>query len=265
MAGEARTSTFMLATATVMLGAPADLLNFAPDTHSIGLAKNVMADQQTGEVELTQGQFNTVVDSKKNSAKNAVKFEMYEYTSRNLAYALGLDGATFSKQTTQTTIPAAVVPGAGGVSSITVASATGFSVGNYILISEASGNNPEEDKIITRQITGIVGNVITVDVAIKVAFLAGAVVRKSNIMGVGQKKDDAILAMAISGTLSDNTPVLMCYPKVRISKGFSANFQTQQYGNMPIEISVLDSTQQDPHYARLQAQGSASAFLLTTG
>ena len=264
MAGDARSSTFMLATATVMLGAPVDLLNFTPNTHSIGLVKDVVADQATGEVKLTHGQFNSIVDSKKNSAENMVKFSVFEYTAKQLAYGLGIDGSTLTAQTAQTTIPNALNPPVNGSTSIVVAATTGFTVGRYILISEASGSNPEEDKIIARQITGIVGTSITVDTAIKVSFAAGAVVRQANIIGIGRKTDDDILGMAISGTLSDNTPVVLYYPKVRVAKGFNMAFQVQQYGSMPFEITVMDSTPSDPHYARCQANGSASAFIVTT-
>ena len=41
MAGEARSINFAVGTATIMLGAPADLRNFTPTTHSIGLVKDV--------------------------------------------------------------------------------------------------------------------------------------------------------------------------------------------------------------------------------
>ena len=41
MAGEARSIDFLVGTATIMLGLPADLRDFRPETHSIGLVKNV--------------------------------------------------------------------------------------------------------------------------------------------------------------------------------------------------------------------------------
>lgn len=262
MAGEARSSTFLVSTATLMLGLPADLLNFSPAVNSVGLVKNVMSDLQTGTVELTQGQYNTTVDSKKNLAKVTLKAEWYEYTMRNLVYAAGLDGTVITPQTAATTVPGAITPPSGGVTTITVASATGFAVGDYIIIAESAANNPEEDKMQFRKIQSISGAIFTLDVALKVAFAAGATVRKASITGVGSKRDDKVLAALVTGTLSDNSPVIMAFPKVRISKGFGIGFQNQQYQNMPVEFEVLDSTPQDPHYARCVEQGNASSFLL---
>ena len=40
MAGEAKTDSFMLGAATVMIGAMADLYDLNPTDHSIGLVKN---------------------------------------------------------------------------------------------------------------------------------------------------------------------------------------------------------------------------------
>ena len=55
MAGEARSIDFLVGTATIMLGLPADLRDFRPETHSIGLVKNVKLMAEATYIELTPG------------------------------------------------------------------------------------------------------------------------------------------------------------------------------------------------------------------
>ncbi|TIT61156.1 MAG: hypothetical protein E5W90_32965, partial [Mesorhizobium sp.] len=63
MAGNAKTNKFLLSTATVMLGALADLHKLNPAEHSIGLVKNFQLTGEAQFTELTQGIRNAVVMS----------------------------------------------------------------------------------------------------------------------------------------------------------------------------------------------------------
>ena len=63
MAGEARSINFAVGTATIMLGAPADLRDFTPTTHSIGLVKDVKVMAEASYIKLTQGVRNSIVHS----------------------------------------------------------------------------------------------------------------------------------------------------------------------------------------------------------
>ena len=97
MAGEARTSAFSLAAATVMLGLQSELFNLEPDQNSIGLVKNFTATATPTFTNLTQGvEGNTVASVMTNNVVRAT-FETYEYTARNLAYALSLEGGSLTQ------------------------------------------------------------------------------------------------------------------------------------------------------------------------
>ena len=92
MAGEARSIDFLVGTATIMLGLPADLRDFRPETHSIGLVKNVKLMAEATYIELTQGIRNSVVHSVKTGEPVRASAEVYEFNASNWSYALGFSG-----------------------------------------------------------------------------------------------------------------------------------------------------------------------------
>ncbi len=264
MSGEATGKKFMLATATVMFGDPANLFQFTPEVNSIGLVKNVMAKQVRGSVELTQGLYNDVVDSKDNSRKDTIEFENYEYSAKQLAYGLGLDGGTLTTLNVVGSIAVAVAATTLGTATMTLTTAAGplgFAVGNWVMISVPGGGG---DRVQMRQISAIAGAVLTFSVPVKRDMPLGTQVYKANFIPVGQKTQTTQLGCVISGNTSDGTPILLAYPKVRVVQGFSVGFQTQAYQNMPFVLDVFDSVPGDPHYALCQANKNAKCFIMST-
>ena len=96
MAGEARTNAFSLAAATVMLGTQSELFNLEPDQNSIGLVKNFTATASPTFTNLTQGVEGNIVASVMTNNVVKATCEAYEYTARNIAYALSLDGGSLT-------------------------------------------------------------------------------------------------------------------------------------------------------------------------
>lgn len=92
MAGEAKTTDFNIGVATVMLGDMAQVEDLTPKEHSIGLVKNFTTSATDSYVDLTQGIQNDVVWSEKTGSETTATMEVYEYTAKNISYALGLDG-----------------------------------------------------------------------------------------------------------------------------------------------------------------------------
>ena len=243
MAGEAKTSAFMLGTATVMIGAQSDLFTLAPDTHSIGLVKNFTMTSEPGYTELTQGVKNQIVYSVMTSNVVKAQMEVYEYTSKNISYALGLNGSALAGQTTATTLSAAYSSG----TSITVTSAAGLVVGDYIQIQEGT-----DDKTFFRKITTVASNVLTLNAAIPVAIANGSAVRKVNAIDIGSKTEQPFLSAKIVGSLADGTEIAIMIPKLRVTNGFTMGFVTDNYGNLPFEFTVYDLVSTDPNYSEFQ-------------
>ena len=251
MAGEAKTSAFMLGTATVMIGAQSDLFSLAPDTHSIGLVKNFTMTSEPGYTDLTQGVKNQIVYSVMTSNTVRTQMEVYEYTSKNISYALGLNGNALSAQTTATTLSAAYATG----TSITVTSAAGLTVGDSIQVQEGS-----DDKTFFRRITAIASNVLTLNAALPVGVANGSAVRKVNAIDIGSKLEQPFLSAKIVGSLADGTEIGILIPKIRITNGFTMGFVTDNYGNLPFEFTVYDLVSTDPNFSEFSG---AQARLFT--
>jgi len=274
MAGEARSIDFLVGTATIMLGLPADLRDFRPETHSIGLVKNVKLMAEATYIELTQGLRNSVVHSVKTGEPVRASAEVYEFNASNWSYALGFSGynvgipALNAGSATITTVEA-LVPSGGilapadvtGYDDFTLSTVTNFAVGDYVLIQV--GYN---DVVVPRRITTIAGSVITVDAPIKnVAFPAGVTVNKCLVVPVGRKSEQPFLAAKIVGNMADGREIAIEIPKLRVTKGFDVTFQTSDYSNLPFEFTVYDQIPADVQYARFQEQfDGASAVVYTS-
>ena len=256
MAGEAKTNAFMLGTATVMLGAPADLFNLTPLANSIGLVKNFKMDANATYVKLTQGVQNKTVHSTKTGNDITATMEAYEYTAKNLTYALSLDGYNASAAiTASTTISVRT-----SSTVFTVLSAVGLVVGRYIMIQTGY-----QDQVVVRKIAALAGSSVTVD--LPVANLAvGQTVRACNLIPVGSDQDDVFLSAYVVGTLADKSEVGILIPKVKVTKGFSLMFGSSDYQNLPLELTIYDQIPTDPHYDRFQAdfRGAPAGILTLT-
>lgn len=255
MAGEARSEAFLLGTATVMLGEPADLFSLTPSANSIGLVKNFSLGADASYTELTQGVRNQVVFSVKTGNKIMASMEAYEYTAANLSYALGLEGyAAPAAVNTTTTVQATST-----VSLLKLLSAATLTVGDYITIQTGA-----QDNVFVRRIAGIATNDVTLDVALPAVPATGAIVKKANVVPVGSQTDDTVLSAYIVGTIADGTEVAILLPKIKVTKGFNMAFNSGDFQNMPLEFTVYDLIPTDAHYARFAEYGNCSAMILTS-
>lgn len=241
MAGEAKTNAFMLGTATVMLGAQNDVWDLNPDEHSIGLVKNFRITGEPGFTDLTQGVKNKIVYSVMTQNTIRASMEAYEYTSKNLAYAIGLEGSGFAAQTAETTLTATA---AVDDTNITVGDETGFAVDDWIMIQDGT-----EDKVYVRKVSATAAGSLTFTQGLGAALPIGATVRKANMVGIGSTEDQPFLAAKIVGTLADGTEIAVICPKIRITNGFSLGFTTENFDNLPLEFSFYDLTAADTHYS----------------
>lgn len=259
MAGEALTNKFMLGSATLMLGPVGEVFDLNTSEHSVGMVKNVTTKSTPGFVELTQGVKNTVVYSVMNSNKVMVSAEVYEYTSRNMAYSLGLDGSSLTPTTVSTTVGTAMALSSGVTDdALLCATTTGFTAGDYVMVQV--GN---DDQVFARKVVSVeTGVSITVNTGLPVALPVGTTIKKANVVGIGSKADQPFLSAKIVGTLADGSEVAILIPKVRITSGISLAFKTDNYDNIPLELTVYDLVSTDADYAAFLPYGNA--MLLST-
>lgn len=243
MPGNAITDNFMLSTATVMIGEQADLFDLNPAEHSIGLVKNFTITAEPAYTELTQGVQNTIVASVLTGNPVRATMEAYEFTSKNLAYALGLEGAGDLD-------PLSVATETDGGSSpsdttLILVAVTDLAANDFVMIKRDN-----EDNFDIRKITNVnVGTkTITLDKPLTDAVPDGTPVIKVNMVSGGSKKDQPYYAAKIAGKLSNGQPIVLLLPKVRIVKGFNLAFTTDNFGNLPLEFTSYDQVSTDPFY-----------------
>lgn len=259
MAGEAKTNAFMLGTATVMLGDRVDLFDFTPANHSIGLVKNFNLTVDQSYTDLGQGLTNQTVFSVKTGSKIMATMEAYEYTGKNLTYALGMEGFNAGDAITASSsiigIPSPTTTG------FTMSAAlVGLAVGDYIKIQ--TGNN---DQVLVRKVATITGAALTFVDHLPAIPAEGATVSKMNVIPLGSSTacEDTFVAAKIVGTLADCSEVVLLLPKVKVTKGFNMAFNSNDFQNLPLELTVYDLLADDAHYAAFAEFGNASAMLLT--
>ncbi len=254
MAGEAKTDAFMLGTATIMLGPMADLMQLGVD-QSIGLVKNVTPKSTPGFTDLTQGVKNTLVYSVMTSNEVMIDGEMYEYTGKNLAYSLGLDGSDVEPVSVEGTVKTALAaPTPPAVTALTLVLQTGegadFTAGDTIFVQVGS-----QDQVFPRKVVSISTDTLTVDYGFPVAIPLNSKVSKVNVTPVGSTADQPYLACKIVGTLANGDEVVMLIPKVRVTSGISLAFKTDKFDFIPLQLKVYDLVSTDPFYTYFQTVG----------
>lgn len=246
MPGLALSDKFMLGTATLMIGALADLQSLGV-AQSLGLAKNVGLKTTPGFVELTQGVKNNVVTSVQNKNDMTVDAEIFEYSSRNMTYAVSLDGSALVPAVNATTTTSALTA-AGGPPLVTpavipVASATGMAAGGWLAI-HIDGT----EQIFYRRIVSIATLNVTVSSGMPVSVPSGAKVEVVNVVPLGSTKDNPFLSAKITGQLADNSWVTILIGKCRVTSGVSLAFKTDNFDNIPFQLTVYDLNPNDPNY-----------------
>ena len=245
MAADAKTNSFMLGIATVMVGAQADLHNLYPAAHSLGLVKNFAMTAEPSYTELTQGVKNTLVASVMTQNPVRASMEAYEFTARNLKWGLGLDGSSTATLDEATTASGQVV-GDDEVVVVPFTAVDDFTAGDHVAI-----NIDDDDNVVIRKIASIetLNVTLTQPIPTGITIPSGAAIKNVNVMGVGSKTDQPFLSAKAVGKLSDGTHVTILMPKIRVVRGFNLAFSTEDFGNMPFEFTVYDQVTSDPFYA----------------
>jgi hypothetical protein len=276
-AGLARSTSFMLGSATVMIGPQASLYDLRPDLHSLGLVKNFQISTEPTTVDLTQGMKNTLVYSALTGNRATAQCEVYEYTARNLTYGLGLDGSALVPFATEYPTNA-VLTGNDG-SPVVVATfitatnvVTDFPIGAWISIQDVN----EPDKVHYGRLTAtttVTGSAPTITHTLTFTgfglktgnnFPAGSVIQRVNMVAVGSVLTQPFFAAKVVGILPErNEPVAILMPKVRIMRGFSLNFSTENFGNLPFQFQPYDLVPSDPFFSTFQSIGPAKLMTPT--
>jgi hypothetical protein len=253
MPGNAKTNGFLLSTATVCVGPMADVYNLNPTAHSVGLVKNVQAVSEPTFVELTQGVKNQPVMTVPNSDGLRVSFEVYEYTLRNLGYAAGLDasGAGFNALPNIHTTAAVVNAAATSLTVATDLTLT-YPIGSWIYLQNGLDDYIHVAKVSAVSYSNPNTTITFTGFAIPagLTFPLGSRLGKVVPIDKGAALPQPDLSAKILGVMpKDNRPVVIVYPKIRITKGFSINFQSDAFASMPWEFTPYPLVSGDTFYS----------------
>lgn len=260
MAGTAKTSKFHFSTASVLVGKQSEFLTLNEASHSIGLVKNVAVTADPTIVDLTQGILNDVVDQQITGVNVRASFEVYEYTAKNLAYGMALDGtATTYNPVTATASPVKAAVAAGATTfTLDTDRTSDFVAGAYGFLQEGLDSYVHVFKVISSAFaTGTTTVTITgypVPTGMNFSTVNGRA-------GIFNKIDynpaniNSFLSCRIIGTMkNDNRPLILHFPKIRILKGFNLRFAADGFGNMPFEFTPYAPIASDVGYSADFAQ-----------
>jgi hypothetical protein len=213
---------------------------------SVGLVKNVALKSTPKFTELSQGVKNSLVASVMTGNDLAVSGEMFEYTAKNMAYAMGLDGSTYTATAISDTTETLVA--IDGVTIPMVATGThAFAAGQWVAIHV----NALDQIFIRKLVTGTTASSLALAAGngLPVAIPAGSKVEVVNMVPGGSKLDQPYLAAKIVGQIADGSWVTVLLGKVRVTGGLSVAFKTDNFDNMPLSMTVYDMVTTDPNYA----------------
>jgi len=274
MAGEAKSNSFVLGSATVMIGAQSALWDLTPAANSIGLVKNFQMSAEPSYTELTQGVKNQIVYSVLTANPIRASMEVYEFTSKNLAYGLGLDGSALAAvaavDSLKTTITGNATPVTTAKFDNAADKTAAYPSGAWVSFQDAGTDRVHVAKLsaaTTKTGAGPYEHTLTfANHGFKAGddMPAGSVISVVNRVDVGSKADQPFFAAKIVSILPEgNKPIVILVPKLRITKGYNLNFATDNFGNMPFEFTPYELTSTDANYAEFLDKGLA--MLLSGG
>ncbi len=250
--GVAKTNKFVLSTATVMIGQMTDLHNLNPVEHSIGLVKNFQLTHDPAYVELGQGITNQIVASVKNQDTLNCSMEVYEFTTRNIAYAAGLDASGIAFDPISTTYPVSAAS-----TTTTVKTATDVSAlilpGDFIFVQKGTEDVVHIAKVLTSVFsTGVTTITFATgySIPVSVTFGVGDRIGKVTKVSVGGDTFQPTLAAKVVGILpQDGAPFTVLFPKIKITKGLGVSFQSDNFSNLPFEFTPYAGVPGDAFYS----------------
>ena len=269
---------FVIGNATVMLAPYAeDVFALNPDDHSVGMVKSVTLEQQADQIMLKNGIQQLTVDTQKSNVNMTTTFEGYEFDAKNLTYALGVTGSTVKRlrgsldaaaSATDTTITVTSDPVPGDPDSLIDAIGD---IPNGATIILQNPDQPDEvyPLSVTAETVDNAGVYTVITTALPADAAAGWTVWVVNEIDAGSFEQDEYFCAKIVGHLSaNNEPIVVVFPKLKVTRGFNLSFSETDYSNMPFELSPIVMTKSEetakvatsPQYAGF-ARTLAKAFV----
>jgi len=256
MPGLAKTQSFQFSTASVLIDKMANQLVLNSAANSLGLTKNLQFAVETGFADLTQGIMNQTVASLVNKFSIKASVEIFEMSSRNLAYGLGLDGTNITN----------FVPFAAdtGLSAAVAAAATSVTVPGDVHLQFPAGGwgylqQGRDDAVHIFQCSAAAVFASGITTITFTGFPVPAGMSFDTIIGNcgAINKIDANPTLAnqyfavrlVGITAMDQRPIIIHMPKCKVTKGFAMAFDDKNFANLPFEFEPMVPISTDPGYS----------------
>lgn len=243
--GAPESDGFILNEATLMLGPLGSFKDLTVEEHSVGLFKQLAITNTRNFADLPVGVRQETVAQTLTSDMWEITGNGFEYNPRTLMYALGQEGYTQTLAAqVKTTVSA---PAATATSEITVASATGLAVGDFIIVQPAIG----DDNGLVYKILTLAAMVITLDRPLVSPLAVGDTVVKTKIIETNPTNCSGAtyLSAKIVSAKSNCEPIVIWIPKVQVTSGLQLTFGASDYSSIPYTMRALTPTRTDAGYA----------------
>jgi hypothetical protein len=254
MAGYAKTNKFLFSSASVLVAKQADFLTLNEAAHSLGLVKDVVINSDPQIASLTQGIFNDVVDQQVTANNIQVSLNVFEYTARNLAYGLALDGTLTNFDELVTTPHALVEAVAPAATTLKIATdvTTEFTVGKYFFIQEGTDSVVHIAKVVSSAYSAPDTTVTFTGYPVPTGMNFSAANGRVGLLSKIDYNPEAIsqfhCARIVGTEKGTKRPFVLHLPKIRILKGFNLRFLTENFGSMPFEFTCYTPLASDVGY-----------------
>lgn len=260
MSGSAKTTKFHFSLASVLVGPQASFLSLNEADHSIGLVKNIAVTADPTIVDLTQGVINDVVDQQVTNVNVRASFEVYEYTAKNLAYSMALDGtSSLYTPVTQTSQPLKAAVAAGATTFTMDGDHTAdFPAGSFGFLQEGLDSYAHIFKVVSSAFASTTTTVTITGYAVPTGMAFSTANGRAGVFNKIDYNPSAINTFhscRIVGTMkNDSRPLVLHFPKIRILKGFNMRFASEAFGNMQWEFTPYTPIPTDTGYSADFAQ-----------
>ena len=254
MAGTAtaQTDRFNFSTATIMVGPQSGGFAMTPTLNSLGLTKKCVISGEPSVVTLTQGIRNEAVSSITNRFNLKFSVDVFEYTAKNIAYGMSLNGALFTTNTAVNPVSAAA---ASAATSIKVAGdqTAVYVVGSWIFMQEGLTDQVHYGKVTTVSYgapdTTISFAATPIPTGMSFSLAQGRVGLVNKIDANPAVSDNYFAVQVVGNLITDKRPIALRLPKCRITKGFNLKMDADAYDMMGYEFEDFVPLPTDPGYS----------------
>lgn len=236
MASTAKTQEFFIGDLDLRVSTDLTKAGELTISDGIGLMTECSISMTTNEVKLQAGFPQRTYATAVSSRDLTITGSLSEYSVSNMAMLYGDKQAFMAAQSESAAATTLGTPFVAGGTTIAVADATDFAVGDTIMIRSANST----DDVFIVEVTAIATNDITVAYGIPNDYAAGAMISKVITIELGSEEAIPPMTVQVVGVMPlDQEPFVYDVWKATISGTIEVSNSTDNFGTLPYTISPL--------------------------